>query len=195
MAKDKKVVSTSLREILERINSNPQKSRFTTAISIDGPAGSGKTTLARRISENFEDGSVLTIHMDDLYNGWEDALTAQLTLTLVNQILAPASQGKAVGYRKYDWLSMSFGELISHPCPTLLILEGVGSGQKATRAFTDELIWIDVDLEVGLQRVLRRDGDYLENEMRIWQIREQAHFESENTRDCATIRVDGNFFI
>jgi hypothetical protein len=133
--------------------------------------------------------------MDDLYNGWEDALTAQLTRTLVNQILAPASQGKAVGYRKYDWLSRSFGDLISHPCPTLLILEGVGSGQRATRAFTDELIWIDVEVEVGLQRVLRRDGDYLETEMRIWQIREQAHFESENTRDCATIRVDGNFFI
>ncbi len=195
MAETKRVANISLENILERLRTGPRKSALSRAISIDGPAGSGKTTLANRISENYEGGQVLTIHMDDLYNGWEDALTAQLTRTLVNQILSPAAQGKPLGFRKYDWLSKSFGDLISHPFPKLLILEGVGSGQKATRAFTDELIWIDIDSEVGLQRVLRRDGDYLETEMRIWQIREQEHFKSENTRDCATIRVDGNFFI
>jgi len=195
MAETKRVANISLENILERLRTGPRKSALSRAISVDGPAGSGKTTLANRISENYEGGQVLTIHMDDLYNGWEDALTAQLTRTLVNQILTPAAQGKPLGFRKYDWLSKSFGDLISHPFPKLLILEGVGSGQKATRAFTDELIWIDIDSEVGLQRVLRRDGDYLETEMRIWQIREQEHFKSENTRDCATIRVDGNFFI
>ncbi len=185
----------SLDEILERLRSSTRKSQSTRAISIDGPAGSGKTTLARRISDSFQEGDVVVIHMDDLYNGWEDALTPQLTRTLVNQILTPAFEGKRIGYRKYDWLSKSFGSLISHPTPALLILEGVGSGQKATRKFTDELIWIDIELETGLQRVLRRDGDYLETEMRVWQIREQEHFKGENTRDCATIRVDGNFFI
>ncbi len=195
MAEAKKVANISLEKILERLSTGPRKSALSRAISIDGPAGSGKTTLASRISANYEGGQVLTIHMDDLYNGWEDALTAQLTRTLVNQILTPAAQGKPLGFRKYDWLGKSFGDLISHPFPKLLILEGVGSGQKATRAFTDELIWIDIDSEVGLQRVLRRDGDYLETEMRNWQIREQEHFKSENTRDCATIRVDGNFFI
>ena len=195
MAEAKKIASISLEEIFQRLSTGPRKYPLSRAISIDGPAGSGKTTLARRISEHYEGGQVLTLHMDDLYNGWEDALTSQLTRTLVNQILTPATQGKALGFRKYDWLSKSFGDLISHPAPNLLILEGVGSGQKATRAFTDELIWIDIDSEVGLQRVLRRDGDYLETEMRIWQIREQEHFKSENTRDCATIRVDGNFFI
>ncbi len=195
MAEAKKVANISLENILERLRTGPRKSALSRAISIDGPAGSGKTTLASRISANYEGGQVLTIHMDDLYNGWEDALTAQLTRTLVNQILTPAAQGKPLGFRKYDWLGKSFGDLISHPFPKLLILEGVGSGQKATRAFTDELIWIDIDSEVGLQRVLRRDGDYLETEMRNWQIREQEHFKSENTRDCATIRVDGNFFI
>ncbi len=195
MAEAKRVANISLENILERLRTGPRKSALSRAISIDGPAGSGKTTLASRISANYEGGQVLTIHMDDLYNGWEDALTAQLTRTLVNQILTPAAQGKPLGFRKYDWLGKSFGDLISHPFPKLLILEGVGSGQKATRAFTDELIWIDIDSEVGLQRVLRRDGDYLETEMRNWQIREQEHFKSENTRDCATIRVDGNFFI
>lgn len=185
----------SLEEILERIAKSEQKSPSTRTISIDGPAGSGKTTLARRIAESFSSGPVATIHMDDLYNGWEDALTVQLSRTLTNQILSPISQGKAFSYRKYDWLKRGFGEFISVPLPALLILEGVGSGQKVTRKYTDEAIWIEVASEVGLQRVLNRDGDYLETEMRVWQLREQEHFLKENTRDCATIRVDGNFFI
>jgi uridine kinase len=185
----------SLDEILQRLSGTPGKSLTTKSVSIDGPAGSGKTTLARRIAGAFEGGDVHTIHMDDLYNGWDDALTSQLTRTLATQILEPVFQGKSFGYRKYDWFNKRFGEIQTFSAPALLILEGVGAGQKATRKFTDELIWIDIDMEVGLQRVLNRDGGHLESEMRIWQIREQEHFESENTRDCATIRVDGNFFI
>jgi gluconate kinase len=71
----------------------------------------------------------------------------------------------------------------------------VGSGQKQVRKFLDQLIWIDIDEETGLERVLRRDGDYLETEMRIWQLREREHFNRDNTRDCATIRIDGKYFI
>ena len=185
----------SLEEILDRISKTEQKSPNTKTISIDGPAGSGKTTLARRIADSFSIGPVATIHMDDLYNGWEDALTVQLARTLTQQILTPISQSKPFSYRKYDWLKKGFGDFTSVPLPSLLILEGVGSGQKVTRRFTDEAIWIEVESEVGLQRVLNRDGDYLETEMRVWQLREQEHFQKENTRDCATIRVDGNFFI
>jgi len=185
----------SLEEILDRIKRSERKSPHTTTISIDGPAGSGKTTLAKRIAQAFTSGPVATIHMDDLYNGWEDALTIQLSRTLTNQILAPISQGKSFSYRKYDWLKRGFSEFTSIPLPALLILEGVGSGQKVTRKYTDEAIWIEVESEVGLQRVLNRDGGYLETEMRVWQLREQEHFKVENTRDCATIRVDGNFFI
>jgi uridine kinase len=182
----------SLEEILDRIEMSEQKSPNTKTISIDGPAGSGKTTLARRICESFSKGTVVTIHMDDLYNGWEDALTIQLSRTLTQQILTPISQGKSFSYRKYDWLKGGFGNFISVPLPSLLILEGVGSGQKVTRKFTDEALWIEVGSEVGLQRVLNRDGNYLETEMRLWQLREQEHFKIENTRDCATIRIDGS---
>ena len=185
----------SLDAILSQIKNTKPKTQSTFTLAIDGPAGSGKTTLARRIENSFPNQSVEVIHMDDLYNGWEDALSPQLTKTLVNQILIPISEGKPFGYRKYDWLNKKFGELQSIKAPDLLILEGVGSGQKAARKFLDHLIWIDIEMEVGLQRVLGRDGDYLETEMRVWQLRESEHFRIDNTRDCATIRVDGNFFI
>lgn len=167
-------------------------------IAIDGPAGAGKSTLAKRIKSNLQEQSGLKtviVHMDDLYDGWENALTDQLTKTLINQILIPVSLSKNFGYRKYNWLSGNFGEFFEEESPEILILEGVGSGQRATRKYLDHLIWIDIDAETGLQRVLQRDGDYLENEMRVWQMRESSHFSMENTRDSATIRINGSFFI
>lgn len=195
MVKAKNMTNPSLETILTQIQSAKPKAPSTITVAVDGPAGSGKTTLARRIESSFPNKKIQVIHMDDLYNGWDDALTSQLTKTLVNQILTPISEGKPFGFRKYDWLSKRFGELKSLKVPDLLILEGVGSGQKAARKFLDHLIWIDIDMEVGLQRVLGRDGDYLETEMRMWQLRESDHFRVDNTRDCATIRIDGNYFI
>lgn len=188
----------SLDDLINSILSAKPKFPNVRMIAIDGPAGAGKSTLAKRIKSNLQEQSGLKtaiVHMDDLYDGWENALTDQLTKTLINQILVPVSLAKNFSYRKYNWLSGSFGDFSEEDSPEILILEGVGSGQKATRRYLDQLIWIDIDAETGLQRVLQRDGDYLENEMRVWQMRESSHFSKENTRDSATIRINGSFFI
>ena len=186
---------TSLAEINLKIAAGQSLSKFSRIIAIDGPAGSGKTTLAKRICDTITIKKIEIVHMDDLYDGWENALTENLTRTLLHQIVVPVSQGKGFGYRKYDWLQQRFGEIQQFDAPELLILEGVGSGQKVIRRYTDQLIWIDIDDETGLQRVLQRDGDYLETEMRIWQLKQSEHFRMDNTRDCATIRIDGKQFI
>jgi uridine kinase len=54
-----------------------------TLLAIDGPAGAGKTTLAAKLEAEFSAHStVRTIHMDDLYEGWDGALGSALTQTL-----------------------------------------------------------------------------------------------------------------
>ena len=179
----------SLAELIDKVDLTSPR-----IIAIDGPAGAGKTTLANRIAAQVEQTTAI-VHMDDLYDGWNNALTPQLTRTLLQQILTPAKAEKSFGYRKYDWLQRTFGALATYPAPHLLILEGVGSGQRACAPFLDQLIWIDINSEVGLTRVLNRDGDYLRDEIMVWQLREADHFKAENTRDRATIRLDGNFFI
>jgi len=192
------VNNLSLDDLIKNLLAAKPKFPNVRIIAIDGPVGAGKSTLAKRIKSNLQEQSGLKtaiVHMDDLYEGWENALTDQLTKTLINQILIPVSLAKNFGYRKYNWFSGSFGDIFEEDSPDILILEGVGSGQKATRRYLDQLIWIDIDAETGLQRVLQRDGDYLENEMRVWQMRESSHFSKENTRDSATIRINGSFFI
>ena len=52
-------------------------------IAIDGRAGAGKTTLAARFFDELSvDKTVAVIHMDDLYDGWENALDERLTQSL-----------------------------------------------------------------------------------------------------------------
>lgn len=185
----------SLETLIAQILKTPPRFMNSYLIAIDGPAGAGKSTLARRIAANWPIGNSSIVGMDDLYDGWDNALTEQLTRTLEIQILKPLTIGKPASFRSYDWLSSQFGEFKELPKASIYILEGVGSGQRISRKYLDQLIWIDIDQEVGLQRVLQRDGDYLEAEMRIWQMREQSHFAVENTRDCATFRFDGSLFI
>lgn len=185
----------SLQEIIKQILQGERRNPYCRIIAIDGPAGAGKSTLASRISSVFPSSNTTIIHMDDLYSGWDDALTATLTKNLEQNIALPASQGKSIEFRKYDWLGKKFGDFHRINTPELLILEGVGSGQKAIRKYLDQLIWIDIEPEIGISRVLQRDGDYIETELRVWQMRESEHFRGDNTRDCATIRIDGKRFI
>ena len=159
-------------------------------IAIDGPAGSGKTSLANQLSNKLN--SATTIHMDDLYNGWEDALTPTLTRHLEEWILDPLTQQATVKYQKFDWTSSEYGSPIEVRDIELLILEGVGAAQEIIRQSADLTIWIEVGPQIGLARVLNRDGDQLLPYMLKWQERERAHFLKDQTKENCQIFIDGS---
>jgi uridine kinase len=155
--------------------SNPQ------IILIDGPAGAGKTTLSLKLQEEL---NCEVIHLDYVYNGWVFALSDSLTNTL-SELLAAFTSGKEFELPIFNWETMNFDSTkIIKPADNLII-EGVGAGQSAIRGYATKLYWVDIDSEVGLQRVLDRDGAHLESQMRAWQIREAKHFEVERTREFA----------
>ena len=154
-------------------------------IAIDGRAGAGKTTLAANFYEELSaDKTVAVIHMDDLYDGWENALSARLTQTL--ESIVKSHQSKvAFEIDIFNWQSMSFdSKRVIHPVD-ILILEGVGAGQKVVRDAGATLYWLDIDAEVGIQRVLNRDGNQIASQMKQWQIAQEIHFLRDKTRENA----------
>lgn len=159
-------------------------------ITIDGPAGAGKTTLAGLIEDSLKlrGDDPLTIHLDDLYNGWDDALGRSLTLTLKN-ILNDFSRGNEITVPQFDWVLNKYTVSRVFPRPSILILEGVGSGQRITRQVADIKLWVEAPAEIGLSRVLERDGEEIRTEMELWQIREREHFAREETASAADYRV------
>ena len=154
-------------------------------IAIDGRAGAGKTTLAASFYEELSaDKTVAVIHMDDLYDGWENALSERLTQTL--ESIVKSHQSKvAFEIDIFNWQSMSFdSKRVIHPVD-ILILEGVGAGQKVVRDAGATLYWLDIDAEVGMQRVLNRDGNQIASQMKQWQIAQEIHFLRDKTRENA----------
>jgi len=67
----------------------------TKIVTIDGPAGSGKTTLADELSISMSDanGPMSVVHLDELYEGWDDALDQKLFDRIEAWILTPIRNG------------------------------------------------------------------------------------------------------
>ena len=154
-------------------------------IAIDGPAGAGKTTLAHEIYLALAPKmSVGVIHMDDLYDGWENALGADLTKVLL-YLSDQHKQQKPAKINKYNWTTSSCEDSEEAPPSELLILEGVGSGDMAIQDDLAALIWIDIDPEIGVKRVIARDGAQVADEMRKWLGTQQEYFSQHSTREKA----------
>ena len=160
-----------------------------TLLAIDGPAGAGTTTLAAQLHAEYSvDSTVRTIHMDELYNGWDGALGQSLTNAL-QAITSAHLSGLTHTIKIFNWHLMKFDreEVIG---PTdFLILEGVGAAQKVVREAGAITYWLDIDNDTGLQRVLARDGAHIEKEMRQWQIQQSIHFAKDQTRENCEFKL------
>lgn len=171
--------------IVEELLAGPARCGSTHVIAIDGRAGAGKTTLANNLalalSLNFK---VTVIHLDEIYEGWDLALTQTLTDSLSHIVKSLAAETTA-HVPIYNWHEAEFtSEREISPC-NLIIFEGVGSAQRVVREVATATIWIDIEPKIGLERVLYRDGLAIEEHMNLWQIKEEAHFLAEETRENA----------
>ena len=154
-------------------------------IAIDGPAGAGKTTLALDIKLALAQRySVTEIHMDDLYDGWDNALTSQLAEVL-EHVVKSHKNCAPISLSTYDWHAGAFSPVEELEKSELLILEGVGSGQMAIRDSLSALIWIDIEDSQGLARVLERDGKEIESQMKKWLATQAQHFRDQGTQNAA----------
>jgi len=160
-------------------------------ICIDGPAGSGKTTLAKNLQKLLDNSHV--IHMDEIYEGWQNSLNENLEININNWIILPMKTNKPITYKKFDWLLNLRNELVIIKDYKFIILEGVGAASLGIRDKSALNIWIEGRQEILLKRVLDRDGDQIKEEMYLWQIREQEYFSKHGTKKHCDIWIDGNF--
>jgi uridine kinase len=154
-------------------------------LAIDGPAGSGKSTLAGEIARAFAGTYDLeVIHLDELYNGWDNALSEEL-FQRITQIISAQQVGKSTDLAIYDWSTRSFSGSREVKAVQLLIVEGVGSSNLLLHRSLTTSIWLDIDQRIGLARVLERDGEEIRDEMVKWQKMESEYFARDLTRERA----------
>ncbi|MET0837414.1 MAG: 4-amino-4-deoxy-L-arabinose transferase [Marmoricola sp.] len=155
-------------------------------LSIDGPAGSGKTTLAAQVTSHVSDARLL--HMDDLFPGWSGLPRIDEQL---DGLLRPLGEGRAGSYRRYDWLAGDFAETVTVEPVPLVVLEGVGSGASRFDPLRTVLVWVEAPYDERLRRGLERDGDAFAPHWEQWARDEEVLFARERTRERADMVVDG----
>ncbi len=162
----------------------------TTVVAIDGPAGSGKTTLAAAVVADLQAGgaAVTTVHMDDLYLGWSGLRDSANRLR--KEILARLWLGRVGRYRRYDWHLEELAEEHEVPTDGYLVVEGVGCVRAVTRAFLSVIVWVEAADDVRLARGLVRDGAGAEPYWRQWMTEEAELFAESGAREVADLHVD-----
>lgn len=154
-------------------------------VAVDGPAGSGKTTFARRLGAEL---GCQVIHSDDFPVPWEDGPGGWFHL-LESQVLRPLERGRPGGFRRYDWVRGAYAEEVAVPVAPVLVIEGVGVARASVAALLAWTVWVEAPDPVRLRRVLERDGPELEPRWREWFAAERKWFGDDRTRERADLVV------
>ncbi|MER7079506.1 Uridine kinase [Saccharopolyspora kobensis] len=158
----------------------------TRLVIIDGPAGSGKTTLADQLAEAL---SAQVVHMDDLYDGWNGMLAG--VDRLGRQVLEPMAAGRDGRYQRYDWYAGEYADWHDVPQAEHLIVEGCGAGARRFDGLSTLLVWVEAGPAECLTRTVARDGEGAREHLRAWMRAERAVYQAEGTARRADVRING----
>ncbi|RYP86047.1 4-amino-4-deoxy-L-arabinose transferase [Nocardioides guangzhouensis] len=180
---------TSARAILDRARSRAPTLGSGRLVCVDGPAGSGKTTLADALAEVAaeEGGPPTVVHTDELLQGWRGLPGLAATL---DDVLRPLAAGRPGSWRRWDWLADDWAE--RHPVPPggLLVLEGVGSWARRIADLVTVLVWVEAPRDLRFERGMARDGEQMRAHWQQWMVDEDVLHAAEGTRDHADVVVD-----
>ena len=156
-------------------------------VCVDGPAGSGKTTLAAELAEVLH---AQVVHMDDLYEGWEAGPDGGAK-RLREWVLGPLAAGRTGRYLRYDWAAGAYAEEHTVSAAPFLVVEGCGAAARQVDPWAALRVWVEADGAERLRRGLTRDGEQAREHWLRWMADEAEHFARERTRERADVRLDG----
>ena len=170
-------------------------------VCVDGPAGSGKTTLAGSLAQALRPsfGDVPVVHGDDLYEGWAVVADAPDRISAFEAfgprvaawLLDPWSRGEPATHPVRDWYADAWGPTVAVPAAPVVVLEGVATASRALRSHAALVVWVEVDPDLAIERVVARDGERMRAEIASWQRDEARWYEIDGTRDAADVQVSG----
>lgn len=168
--------------VLYQVEKCLRQSRHT-VIAIDGPCGSGKSSLAALLEELFP-GRVL--HMDDYYlplsersPGWEHTPCGNMNLErFLQEALLPASKGAPIASRPYSCQRGQLLETHMLPAAPLTIVEGSYSHHPLLAPHYDLKIFLRCHRQEQLARLRQRESAHLNAYLQRWIPLEEAYYQA-----------------
>lgn len=154
----------------------------TTVVAIDGPSGSGKSSLADELARRSD---AVVLRTDTFVPGWRGL--AQMPPALARDLVAPLARDEVARPRRWSWVRDTWLPGLPVEPVQLLVLDGCGSGSRPLRPFLSALVWVEADVETRKARALARDGETYEPWWDVWAAQERALFAAEGTRGAADL--------
>ena len=184
-------------ELIQRI-ADRQKTVERMLITVDGPCASGKTTLARKLSEAFD---AAVVHTDEYVIPHAQKTPERLAVPggncdaerLVREVCAPWKAGKTVLYRRYDCRADRLLPEERLPDGRMLILEGSYSNLPAIRQYADIRVFVGASWEIREERLKKRESaQYLQMFYDRWIPLENRYFEAYGLpdRECVILQEE-----
>lgn len=160
-------------------------------LAIDGRSGAGKTSLAVETAAVLRPHlEVAVFHLDSIYPGW-DGLADSLD-TYVHEVVAPLAQGRTAQWTWWDWTADAPGRADVTPPADVVILEGVGAGNRNARPHLDAVAWVAMDDGERQRRALRRDGETFAAHWERWAAQEDAYLAGDEVAEAAWLTLNGH---
>lgn len=158
------LLPNNYKEVLSRID-EILKNKKTTTIAIEGPSGSGKTTLSNLISSMYDCN---IFHMDDFFLSSDEKTKERMTelggnvdyTRFKNEVINNITLETSFQYQPFDCKTGQLSEHVYVSPKKLNIIEGVYSLHPKFKNIYDLKIFISIDEETQLKRILERSGKF-----------------------------------
>ncbi len=181
--------------LFEKIEELMQK-KTSVSIAIDGGAASGKTTLAKILSEKY--GAPI-IHTDDFFLRPEQRTPMRFAEPggnfdrerFLQEVVPHIGTNKTFSYQIFDCSSMTLGEYREIPNTPLIITEGSYSHHPDFSDVFDLRVFLSIDEDERKARIWARNGEKSEMFFTRWIPLENRYFEAFSIKEKADIVIHG----
>lgn len=182
-----------LRPVLDAVEALQGRERL--LIAIDGPCGSGKTTLAALLCRILV---CPCVHMDDFHMPHARKTPERMAQPggnsdrerLLAEVLLPWREGRAVTYRPYDCAADGPGGPIALSTCPVLVLEGSYAHHPDLARLTDVSVFVRVGREEQLRRIAARSPEKLQQFIDRWIPLEDSYFRAFQLPAPGSVVVD-----
>lgn len=164
-------------------------------LAIDGRCASGKTTLGKELAAEW---NAALFHMDDFYLQPHQRTEERLAEPggnvdrerFLKEVLMPLRNGMPVSYRRFDCGTFSFEPARIIEPSAVAIVEGSYACHPELRDLYDLRIFMDIDPDEQMRRILKRNGPEAAERFRTrWIPLEEAYFTGCDVRKACEICI------
>lgn len=163
-------------------------------ISIDGPCGGGKSTIATEIEKEL---GYNILHMDDFYlpfqmrdKNWMNIIAGHMDFErLIENVLKPYKEKRKTNYISYDCHSDKYLQEIPIDLSKILVVEGSYTSHPRLDEYVALKVFVDINKDEQVKRLTKRNPDVVDKFLSMWVPFENRYFEELKIKEKSDLVV------